>query len=152
MNKPKGKKTVGTSKPRGETRSALSLATARKMLPLVGGIVRDIQGRWSRLAELEAEQSDLDRRRHKLTWPQRSRRYQVVDDIASEQRHLQSDVAELEQLSVVLVDPRAGEVAFPTVINGRRGYFVWKLSEDDLSRWCYAHDSSRRAIPTSWLA
>lgn len=150
MNKPKGKRTAAANKQRGEARSALSLAAASRMLPLVSGVVKDIQHRWQHLAELETEQGDLERRRHKLPWPQRARRYQVVDDIASEQRHLQAAVAELEQLSVVLVDPVAGEVAFPTVINGRRAYFVWRLNEADLARWCYAHETTRHAIPASW--
>jgi hypothetical protein len=127
------------------------LTAARKMLPLVARIVEEIQARWRRLNQLETEQGDLERRRRLLDWPQRSRRYQITEEIAGEQRGLQEAVAELEQLDVVLVDPDAGEAAFPTVIQGKRGYYLWKVGADDIGWWCYADDPIRHRIPASGL-
>lgn len=150
MSKPKGKRAAGTERPKGSTANAVSLGTARRMLPLVSHVAADIQSRWDRLSTLEQEQVDLERRRRGLEWPERARRYQIAEEIAVEQRGLQESMAELEQLQVVLVDPAVGEVAFPTIINGRRGYFIWKTGQPDLVAWCFANDPERHKIPTSW--
>ncbi len=152
MSRPRNKRATGSNQPRETRQPALSLATAERMLPLVSQIVADIRACWKRLTELEAEQADLERRRHGLDWPQRARRYQIGDEVASEQQRLQGAVGELEELQVVLVDPVAGEAAFPTVVNGRRGYFVWKTGEAVIAAWCYAHDTARRPIPENWRA
>lgn len=150
MSKARGKKTARANEAPRQTRSALSFGMAQKMVPLVRHIVAEIQSRWDNLTQLEAEQLDLDNRRRGLDWPQRARRYQVAEDISAEQSRLQENVAELEQLEVLLVDPVHGETAFPTLINGRRGYFVWRLGETSIDRWCYAHDATRHAVPPSW--
>ncbi len=150
MSEPKGKRAAGTKRPKGSTANAVSLGTARRMLPLVAHIANEIQNRWDRLSILENEQADLDHRRRRLEWPERARRYQIAEDIAAEQRFLQDAIAELEQVQVVLVDPAVGEVAFPTIINGRRGYFIWKTGQPDLVAWCFANDTERHKIPSSW--
>src|SRR4029077_12410817 len=93
------------------------------MLPLVTHIAEDIQARWQWLLELEKEQNDLERRKRDLSWPERSRRYQVSDEITSEQAKLRDSVLELEDLNVILVDPIVGETAFPTQVQGRKAYF-----------------------------
>lgn len=150
MSKPKGKRAGGTSTQTRQAGPSLTLGLARKMLPLVSRIVEEIRDRWNRLTKLEAEQLDLDHRRRNLGWPERSRRYQVAEEISSEHHHLQDAVAELEVLEVVLVDPVLGEAAFPTTISGRRGYFVWRAGRNDIDWWCYANEPTRHAIPGTW--
>src|SRR5262245_42596276 len=109
MSRQKNKHSAGPGTRQKTTRSGISLTAAQKMLPLVSHIVNEIQTRWNRLSELEAEQGDLDKRRRGLGWPERSRRYQIGEEITAEQRLLQETVAELEQLDLVLVDAIQGE-------------------------------------------
>jgi len=144
--RPRNKNGAGAGTKQRPARAGISLTHARKMLPLVTRIVEELQNRWNRLSELEAEQGDLDRRRRGLDWPERSRRYQITEEIAAEQRGLQEAVAELEQLELVLVDAIQGEVAFPTSINGRKAYYLWRAGEPDVKTWCYAHDPVRHPV------
>jgi len=146
MSKPRNKNTAGADERAEPKEPTISLTRARKMLPLVNQIVGDIQGRWNRLSDLETEQLDLDRRRRQLNWPERQRRYLVSEEINREQLGLQDAVGELEQLNVVLVDPMQGEVAFPTALNGRKGYYIFRAGHKDVGWWCYAHDPTRHAI------
>jgi hypothetical protein len=150
MSQPHSNPLAAVKKRKTSARTAISLSASRRMLPLVGGILQDVQNRWRRLGELEAEQLDLDRRRRVLAWKERARRYQVAEDILAEQQGLQEASAELEHLAVVLVDPIQGEAAFPALINGRKAFFVWKLGDQDLSWWCYENDPTRRTIPENW--
>lgn len=147
MSKPKNKNTAGADERAEPKEPTISLTRARKMIPLVNQIVGDIQGRWNHLSDLETEQVDLDRRRRELAWPQRQRRYVVTEEINREQQGLQDAVGELEQLNVVLVDPMQGEVAFPTSLNGRKGYYIYRAGQKDVGWWCYAHDPTRHAMP-----
>jgi hypothetical protein len=149
MSKSRNKSRTGSSGPRQVAGTNIGFSQARRMLPLVGRIVTDIRDLWGNVTRLEAEQADLDRRRRKLEWPERKRRYQIGEDISLEQRKLQDTAAELEQLEVLLIDPVQGEVAFPTVLGGRPAYFLWKLGDADLSWWCFAQEAGRHPIPAS---
>jgi hypothetical protein len=122
---------------------------ARKMVPLVAQIVKDVYLAYAQLAKLETEQNDLDRRRRGLEWPERQRRYQVAEDIRNAQQALTDGVFELEQINVLMVDPVLGEAAFPTTVHGRQAYFVYRMGTEDLT-WCYANEAERRSIPASW--
>ena len=128
----------------------LNLSTARRMLPLVRRIVADIQHAGQRLTQLQPEQDRLDRQRRTLSWPERSRRYQLREEIAAGERQLQDARAELDVLGVVLVNATAAAVGFPTVVNGRRAFFSWRPGEDDLKYWHFAGDEVRRLIPLTW--
>lgn len=146
MSKSRNRKPADAATRRKALTGGITLAQAQKMLPLVRHIVAEIQTRWNRLSDLEREQVELDRRRRTLDWPQRSRRYEVAEEIAQETRALQEAVAELERLDLVLVDALHGEVAFPTVIHNRRAYFLWRLGEPEVKTWCYAHDPGRHPV------
>ncbi|HMP02268.1 MAG TPA: DUF2203 family protein [Gemmatales bacterium] len=150
MKTPKGKNPTRSGQRRSDRRSMLSLGQAEQRLPLVRQVAAAVQGRWARLARLEVEQSDLERRRLKLNWPERARRYEIGDDIARERQLLQEEVFELEQIQAILVDPVQGEVAFPTLIQGRSAYFVWNLGDEQVQWWCFANEPNRRPIPPSW--
>jgi hypothetical protein len=122
------------------------------MLPLVGRIAQDIISQHSQLARLRPEQARLERNRRTLDWPQRARRYQLQEDVAAAERELHDALAELEVLGLALLDPAAGLIGFPTVVNDRRAYFSWQPGEAELAFWNYAGDTLRRRVPEAWTA
>ena len=110
----------------------LDLTTARQMLPLVKGIVSDIVNARLALNRLTPEQDRLERQRRELVWQERQRRYQIIDEIAATEKALATAVGELHGLGIALVDDEAGEVDFPTKVNGRTAAFSWLMGEDAL--------------------
>src|SRR5687768_17124472 len=96
----------------------INLGTARRMLPLVGRVVNDLLQGERRLDLLRPEQDRLDRLRRTLAWPERSRRYQLREEIAAVEHQVQEARAELTGLGVTVIDAAAGQVGFPTVVNG----------------------------------
>ena len=48
------------------------------------------------------------------------------------------------------MDDEAGEVDFPTKVNGRTAAFSWLMGEDGLRHWHYTDEESRRPIPADW--
>ena len=115
-NTPNRRRSAG--KPR-KKEIALDLTTARQMLPLVQSIVSDIVGSRMAISRLTPEQERLERHRRDLVWLERERRYQLSDEISAAEKALTNAVGELSGLGVNLVDDEAGEVDFPTKINGR---------------------------------
>jgi hypothetical protein len=120
------------------------------MVPLIQRIVQDVLQSRQELARMQPEQSWLDSQRRTLAWPQRSRRYQLQEAIAAQEEHLTQVLGELESLGVVLVDPVRGQVGFPTLVNGRRAFFSWRLGEENLRHWHFLGEKVRRIIPASW--
>lgn len=129
----------------------VTLETASRMLPLACRVVHDILRHRGRLGELLPEQERLDRERRTLTWPERLRRYNLREEIASEEHDLQDALAELEVLGLNLLDPVAGRLGFPTVVNDRPAFFSWTPAEEEITFWHYADESLRRRIPGSWV-
>ena len=127
--------------------TTLDLPTARQMLPLVKSIVADIVTSRSALSQLAPEQERLERQRRDLAWQERERRYQLSEDIRTAERNLSAAVTELTALGVNLLDDAAGEVDFPTKVNGRSAAFSWKLGEDKVGHWHYSGEATRRPIP-----
>jgi hypothetical protein len=129
---------------------ALDLTTARQMLPLVQSIVTDIVSTRQAIIKLGPEQERLERHRRDLVWLERQRRYQLSDEIAAAEKALTVAVGELSGLGVSLVDEDAGEVDFPTRINGRPAAFSWRLGDGELAHWHNQGEDQRRPIPTDW--
>src|SRR5262249_48785690 len=113
-------------------------------------IVAEVTDCRRRLATLHPEKERLDRQRRDLTWPDRSRRYQLDDEIAGAERALRAAFGELDGLGVVLLDADLGQVGFPRMVNKRRAFFSWRPGEPTLSFWQYADDEERRPIPAGW--
>src|SRR5436305_6305571 len=129
------------SGPAGKARRnevVFDLPTARRMLPLVSRIVHDIQESRTRLDRLQPEQDRLDRHRRDLSWPERQRRYVVQAEIAAAERHLHETLTELRRLGLALLPDREDEVGFPTELNGRSDFYLWKDGEADVANWNYA--------------
>src|SRR5262249_14251605 len=125
-------------------------AVAQRTLPLVGRIVNDVLRHRQALDGMHAEKARLDRNRHGLAWPERSRRYQLEEEIRAEEQQLREVQAELEGLGLTLLDSRAGQVGFPTVVNDRPAFFSWRPGEEGLSYWHFADDLERKPVPSSW--
>jgi hypothetical protein len=128
----------------------LTWGTSHAMLPLVGRIVADIMRGHEQLARLRPEQERLDRQRQTLAWPERSRRYQVQEELLAVERELRQAHAELEGLGVAVLHGPSGLVGFPTIVNDRRAFFSWRPGEEDLVYWNFAGDPVRHAVPESW--
>jgi hypothetical protein len=142
-----------TPKSSGNTRTndvSLDLTTARQMLPLVRSIVSEIVTTQEQLTRLLPEKDVLDDSRRALNWNCRKRRYAVHEELAQAEQNLSDAVTELDSLGVALVDPQAGQVDFPTRINGRPATFSWQLGEEALRFWRYSGEEQRRPIPNDW--
>lgn len=145
-----GRRASGAPEQSGAEERVLTWGHSSAMLPLVARIARDILGHQELLSRLYSERDHLDRHRHGLSWPERSRRYQVNEEIAGIETSLRDVLTELDGLGLTLLDPAEGLVGFPTLVNDRRAYFSWKPGEERLGFWCYAGDLHRRSIPSEW--
>lgn len=128
----------------------MTWGASKAMLPLVGHIVGDIVENHRRHARLQPELSRLERRKRTLTWPERSRRYTIQDELVRLGQEMQGHLTELSSLGVVLLDMSAGLVGFPTVVNDRKAYFSWKPGEDGLKFWSFADEAERHLVPEHW--
>lgn len=128
----------------------LTWGTSHAMLPLVGRIVADIMHGHECLAQLRPEQERLDSQRHTLAWPQRSRRYQVQEELASVEKDLRRAYTELEGLGVAVLHGPSGLIGFPTIVNDRRAFFSWRPGEEDVVYWNFVGDPVRHAVPETW--
>ncbi len=140
----------GASERPGTGDQILTWGASQAMLPLVGRIAADIIRLHRRVAELRPEYERLERQRRLLDWKGRSRRYAIQDELKSLDRTLQETVAELTNLTVVLLDGTRGLVGFPTMVNDRRAYFSWMPDEERLKYWNFADETSRYLVPENW--
>ena len=129
----------------------LSLKTVQRMLPLVQRIVDDVIANQKVVDRLQPEQERLDRQKRDLAWPERQRRYDLLEQLTTATQKLQSAVDELQELSVAMLDPHQGRVGFPTLVNNRRAFFSWQAGEEGLNSWHFAEESVFRPIPAAWL-
>jgi hypothetical protein len=129
----------------------LSLKTVQRMLPLVQRILDDVVNNQQTLEKLLPEQERLDRQKRDLAWPERQRRYDLLEQLTTATNKLQSAKDELQDLGVALLDPHQGRVGFPTLVNNRRAFFSWQMGEDGLHSWHFAEESVFRPIPAAWL-
>jgi hypothetical protein len=120
------------------------------MLPLVGRIAADIRRLHGELTRLVPEKDRLERQRRTLAWPERARRYELEEELASVDKDFADAKAELEVVGVALLDPAAGLVGFPTVVNDRPAFFSWQPDEEGLNFWNFAGESLRRPVPADW--
>src|SRR5215207_3256082 len=140
----------GASEASGRNGVVLTWAAAHGMLPLVRRIVADIVPLCGLLDRLRPEKDRLDRARLSLDWPQRSRRYQLTEEIAQVEARLQAARGELESLGVALVDADLGQVGFPTIVNNRRAFFSWQPGDEGVDFWHFVGSRHRRPVPPGW--
>src|SRR5438105_3010200 len=82
----------------------LDLPTVRKMLPLVRQIISDLLEAEQKLGGLLWEQGGLDRNRKDLTWPERQRRYFLLDEANKLEQRRKDTISELKELGVAVLD------------------------------------------------
>jgi len=140
----------GASEQSGPQDRVLTWHASQAMLPLVGLIAQDVMHHHERLSRMTPEFARLEKNRRLLNWPQRSRRYQLEEEIAATQSELRTAVAELDKLGVVVLASALGLVGFPTLVNERRAFFSWRPGEEGLLFWNYADDLTRRPVPENW--
>jgi len=140
----------GASEASGNHGAVLTWATAQSMLPLVRRIVADIVQLGEHLARLRPEKTRLDQQRLTLKWPERSRRYQLEEEIKVVEARLQEARGELDTLGVVLVDADLGQVGFPTIVNNRRALFSWRPDDEAIDFWHFTENRHRRPVPPAW--
>jgi hypothetical protein len=150
MSESKGDTTSSASEKPERKDVVLTLSTARNMLGLMRLVVGDVLASQQGIDRLQPEHDRLFKNRFRLSWPERSRRYEVEEQLATHDKNLKSALAEMEDLGVALLDPDQGRVGFPTIVNGRRAYFSWRPSETGLRFWQYVGETALRPIPTSW--
>src|SRR5262245_38077056 len=141
------KRASGASERSGQPDKVLTWHACCAMLPLVDRIAQDIVKQHERLSQLRSELTALEKNRRQLNWPQRSRRYQLDDDVVAAECDVKAVVGELEGLGVTLLDPACGLVGFPTLVNERKSFFSWQPGEMTIVCWNYAGDRVRRAVP-----
>ncbi len=142
------KRQFGTMGQSNRSERTLDLPAARKMLPLVKAIVRDIVDCHQKITKLVPVEERLERQRKSLDWREREQRYKLQDELTQAQGELKKAVTELKALGLALVDEDKGCVAFPTRINGRAAIFTWQPGEDSVQFWSYEGEEMRRPIPT----
>jgi hypothetical protein len=128
----------------------LTLTTARNMLPLMRMIVGDYLAAQQSIDRMEPEHDRLVRHRTDLSWPERSRRYYLQDELVVQENNVKAALGEMEELGIALLDPDLGRIGFPTIVNGRKAYFTWRPSENALRYWQYLGEATLRPIPASW--
>ena len=144
------------SGPAGKSRRkevSFDLTTARAMLPLVTRIVTDLHAVRQQITRLTPEQDRLDRHRHDLSWPERQRRYSVHEEMAAAATRLHETLGELKQLGIAELphENEPAEIGFPTQLNGRSAFYLWRTGEADVVHWNYTGESVRRGIPPEWV-
>jgi len=131
--------------------TVMSLVTARRMLPLVERVVRDILDQQKILDRLNPEQDRLDRHRRDLVWLERQRRYQIREEVAVAEKHMRGALDELQGLGLALLDADTGRIGFPTIVNDRRAFFSWQPGEEAIRSWHFVEEAVCRPIPPAWL-
>jgi hypothetical protein len=145
-------RTSGTPDHAGAPPRLLTWQASKAMLPLVGRVAQDIVTHTDDLLALKSELASLDARQRQLSWPERSRRYDLAEKVTIAESDLKKAITELDSLGVALLDARTGLVGFPTMVNQRRAFFNWAPGEDDLSFWSYSGETTRRPVPEDWIA
>jgi hypothetical protein len=151
MNGSTENRASGASEKAGWQDAVMTWTIAVRMLGLVRSIVHDIQTHHRRLAQLRPEKARLDRLRHTLAWPQRSRRYRLQEEIDVAEVRLTEALAELDTLQVAILNRGEGLIGFPTLVNDRRAFFSWRPEEETLQYWQFAGEGARRPIPSAWV-
>ncbi len=146
-----GRRSSGSTGRRGQGDMVFAWGPARAMLPLVGRVVDDLVRLHARLEELRGDAARLERRRLALGWPERARRYRLLEETKAAARELRSVRDELAGLGVTVLHEASGLVGFATVVNEREAFFSWRPGEEGLDFWNFAGDPARRPVPESWI-
>ena len=110
-------------------RRVFSLEEARRTLPLVRRIAKDIVETFERLSDLEDRRAKLSRSGEAVE----ARSVQV--EAASLVEQLKGLIRELEPIGCQLKDPRVGLIDFPAMHQEREVLLCWKHGEQTIDHW-----------------
>jgi hypothetical protein len=128
-----------------------SLPAVQRLLPLVQRIVADLRASHDNIERMLPERENLDRHKRELAWPERSRRYQLREEIALAERSYSELQSELEGLGVSIHDANTGRVGFATIVNNQPAFFSWEPTDQSLCHWHFAEEKVLRPIPATWF-
>ncbi len=112
------------------------LERANSALTLVNAIVTDFVQLSRQLIDREQRLDHLTNGRQlNEANPYEEELAQVARELKQSQLRLAEFAAELDYLGVRLTDKQRGAVDFPAMIDGRPGYFCWKLGESEIRFW-----------------
>ncbi len=125
-----------------------TLAEANAMLPLIKSIAADIGAIFR---SVTGRRSDLHRL---LRRGSRSAGSQYDDEMAESRADLQEEYEriwqfreELESLGVLLRQPEAGLIEFPTLMFGQEAFLCWQLGDEQIQHWRPADSSASNRQP-----
>ena len=113
MNGSKGNAAFNASEMPERRDVVFNLNTAHRMLPLVQRVVGESWPTAKCSSNLQPEQARLDRQKRDLVWQERQRRYQLHEEVAVAERHLQDALEELHDLGLTVLSPKWAESGFP---------------------------------------
>jgi len=119
-----------------DSATVFSLEQAAAMLPLLRLIVADISLGHRDLTDRRADLHSLIRRKK----PQIDEFYseeieETRQDLVTESRQLDDYIEELENLGVILRSAQEGIVNFPTLVDDKIAYFIWRMGDKEITHW-----------------
>jgi hypothetical protein len=144
------KRASGSPSNQPRKRREFDLGTANRMLPLVRSILTEIANLSERKASISKQLNVLDEFRQDLTWASRQKRYQLQDDVRQCETALENAADELKSLGVKLQAEPEWAIQFPTRVNDRPAYFVWKNTQEKISIWQFSGEALVRPVPPGW--
>ena len=113
-----------------ESATVFSLEQAAAMLPLLRLIVADISLGHRELTDRRADLHSLIRRKKSQTDEFYSEEIEETrQDLVTESRQLDDYIEELENLGVILRSAHEGIVNFPTLVDDKIAFFIWKYRD-----------------------
>jgi hypothetical protein len=119
-----------------DTATVFNLEQATAMLPLLRLIVADISLGHRELTERRADLHGLMRRKKNHNDAFYSDEIEETrQDLLTESRQLDEYIEELENLGVVLRSAQDGIVDFPTLVEDKTAFFIWRMGEAEIAFW-----------------
>jgi hypothetical protein len=116
--------------------TVFSLEQATAMLPLLRLIVADISYGHRELTARRADLHSLIRRKKLQTDELYSDEVEETrQDLVTESHQLDEYIAELENLGVILRSAQDGIVNFPTLVDDKGAFFIWRMGDSDITHW-----------------
>jgi hypothetical protein len=129
-------------------RKVFDYFSARASLPLVKAILSDIMAQAEDYNQIKRSQAETPATKSlsnedTATFLELRKKLEVSERM----RELGE---ELKRLGVCLLDLSRGIVGFPSVINGKLAYLLYRHKEDAIKYWRFADESLTHLVPVEW--
>lgn len=129
-----------------------SLELANKTLPLIQAIVGDIVASFPYVQERHYRLTQIGRGKSGNGFSDYEDELDSSWSILDQERaELESYIAELDSLGVILRDPVAGYIDFPSQYEDRPIALCWKLGEKEITHWHELEEDYCQRKPVSLL-